>query len=239
MGFFSRLFGLDKPVVVEEIVEPVVEEPVVVEPPKTEAERALEKFEGELTSAGTSVEKARDTLYDQKAQLAARYNAIYALEGEIDGYKLELADVERQYATCLDEERANLEIKGQRLQNTISRKQQQLVSEQESLNTFKATIDVLERTVENSECELNNKRSNLAAARTAVAVIELNEDIKENLANDRMAVLDNNSLDVFFEKQKLLLNDIENEVVPTAVNLNGAYALPFKSRMADGEVVND
>lgn len=232
MGFFADLFGLNKPV--EQVIAPAMPE-VAPEPPKSEAEQALDQFERELNAKSGSLDKARETLYDRKAQLNTMRMAQTDLEGEINAHKQELASVEDQYGKAITLDRADLEIRGQKLQNIILRKEEKLHAERISLRTFEKTIDVLEKNVMGSELQLNQKRTRLESAKTAAAVIELNEDINNNLQLG-YSNIDEKGLEVFLERQKLVLEDMDSEVVAVTVG-EGVMALPFKERMGADDVI--
>lgn len=199
---------------------------------KSDEEIALEQFEKELDKKSTSLDKARDTLYDKKAQLNTMRANQERLKDELDALQGELVGVERDYATSVGDERNDLEMRGQRLQLAINAKMSKINANDTVLKTFEKTIDILEKNIGQSDIELNSKWTKLESAKTAVAVIELNNDINNTLQLGVMDI-DEGSLDVFSERQKLVLENLEGEVIPVVTTGgNGALALPFKERMA-------
>lgn len=211
-----------------------------MKPQKSEEEQRLEDFANGLDQEARAINNARETLFDKKAQLAVMRNNQGKLSNEIESLQAELDVVEGDWAKAFDDNtRGELEIKGSNLQRAISNKKIRLNAQLESLGTFEATIDVLEKNVMNKENELSVKQTRLESAETAVAVIALNAEIDSSL--QLTSTVDESGLDVFIERQKVVLEDVSTKV--TALNtVDPSMALPFKQRMEkealEGELVN-
>ncbi|APC46043.1 hypothetical protein HYP06_gp062 [Vibrio phage vB_VspP_pVa5] len=211
----------------------------MMKPKKTEEEQRLEDFSNGLDQEARAIDNARETLFDKKAQLAVMRNNQGKLSNEIESLQAELDVVEGDWAKAFDDNtRGELEIKGSNLQRAISNKKIRLNAQLESLGTFEATIDVLEKNVMNKENELSVKQTRLESAETAVAVIALNAEIDSSLK--LTSTVDESGLDVFIERQKVVLEDVSTKV--TALNtVDPSMALPFKQRMEkeaiEGELV--
>ncbi|AUR82659.1 coil containing protein [Vibrio phage 1.026.O._10N.222.49.C7] len=210
-----------------------------MKPKKSEEEQRLEEFSVGLAAEGRAIDSARSTLFDKKAQLAVMRNNQGKLSNEIQSLEAELSVIEGDWAKACDANtRGELEIKGSNLQRAISNKKIRLSAQLESLGTFEATIDVLEKNVMNKENELSVKQTRLESAETAVAVIALNAEIDNSLK--LTSTVDETGLDVFIERQKVVLEDVSTKV--TALNtVDPSMALPFKQRMEkeaiEGELV--
>ena len=218
------------------IIEPIAKEPKPVEPPKSQEEKQLDEFSLQLEQKASAIEAARGTLYDKKAQLNVMRNNQEKLQNEINGLQIELAGVESDWSKATANERTDLEIRGQKLQQILASKEHSLNAQKLSLKTFEKTIDVLEKNIINKENELTTEHTRLESAKTAVAVIALNEEIDNSLSLSHMTV-DESGLDVFIERQNVLLEDV-NTRVTSVTPLGDTMALPFKQRMnADSEEV--
>ncbi|AUG88453.1 hypothetical protein PQC39_gp089 [Vibrio phage Vp_R1] len=239
---WQRLFGGND---VVEVIEPVEkQEPVVIEqvkpepkpepiPQKSEEEKKLDDFENQLKNKGKAISAARDTLYDKKAQLNVMRNNQEKLQGEINGLEIELAGIESDWSKATASERTDLEIRGQKVQQLLASKKHNLAAQKTSLLTFEKTIDVLEKNIANKENELATEHTRLESAKTAVAVIALNDEIDSTLSLNHMSV-DESGLDVFIERQKVVLEDVSTKV--SSVSPIGDHmALPFKQRMSKEE----
>lgn len=211
-----------------------------MKPKKSEEEQRLDDFAAGLEAEGHAIDSARNTLFDKKAQLAVMRNNQKKLGNEIQSLEAELSVVKSDWAKTQEENvRSELEIKGSNLQRAISNKKVRLAAQVESLHTFEATIDVLEKNVMNKENELSVKQTRLESAETAVAVIALNAEIDNSLK--LTSTVDETGLDVFIERQKVVLEDVSTKV--TALNTTDpSMALPFKQQMEkeflEGELVD-
>lgn len=233
MGFFSRLFGSSEPVAV---VEPEPEYTPYI-PPKNEYEIALENFERELEEKATHLDNSRNTLYDQKAKLNTKRAVLKEIESEVKAHKAELATVEQEHRTAIDEVRTELEIRGQKLQNIIIRKEGRLNAERHSLVSLERTIDMLERSILSNDVALSQKHTKLDAAKTAVAINSLNESINNTLSLCRVEV-DESGLDFFLEKQKVILEESTTESVVIVSETDNVMAIPFKNRVGNQEITD-
>lgn len=231
MGFWSRLFGSEEPIK----PEPIIYEPIA--PAKDEYEIALENFEVELEDKAKHLEESRNTLYDQKAKLNTKRALLKQIEAEVKEHESELAVVEDKHKTAIDEERTELEIRGQKLQNIIIRKRGRLNSEQQSLSSLEATIDMLERSILANDVALSQKHTKLDAAKTAVAINKLNEDVNNTLSLCRVEV-DETGLDFFLEKQKVILEENSQEAAVIVNTNNDMMAIPFKDRVGKAEITD-
>ncbi|WPH64768.1 hypothetical protein [Vibrio phage vB_VpaP_SJSY21] len=242
-GLLARIFGGSDVVEVVEKVEKA--EPVIIEqvqkveptppPPKmSEEEKKLNDFETQLKNKGKAISSARDTLYDKKAQLNVMRNNQDKLQGEINGLEIELAGIEADWTKATVAERNDLEIRGQKVQQLLASKKHNLLAQKTSLVTFEKTIDVLEKNISNKENELATEHTRLESAKTAVAVIALNDEIDSTLSLTHMSV-DESGLDVFIERQKVVLEDVSTKVSSVSP-LGDHMALPFKQRMNKEEV---
>lgn len=227
MGWFSRLFGSGEEQKAPEpeftIIEPVV-------PAKNEYEVALEVFEQELEDKAKSLDESRETLYDQKAKLNTKRAVLKEIETEVAEHKAELAVIEEQHMEAVAEVRTELEIRGQRLQNIIIRKEGRLNSEKNALASLERTIDMLEKSILANDIALSQKHTKLDAAKTAVAINSLNENINQTLSLCRVDV-DESGLDFFLEKQKVILEETSVESTVVINTDDNVMAIPFKERV--------
>lgn len=211
-----------------------------LKPKKSEEQLKLEEFAQGLDAEEAAIKIARNTLFDKKAHLAVMRNNQTKLGNEIASLSAELEVVESDWAKHQEANvRGELEIKGSNLQRAISNKKIRLNAQLDSLGTFESTIDVLEKNVMNKENELSVKQTRLESAETAVAVIALNTEIDNSLK--LTSTVDETGLDIFIERQKVVLEDVSTKV--TALNVvDPSMALPFKQRMekeaVEGVLVN-
>jgi len=261
MGLFERIFGGNKE---ETVQSQVVREPLVFDQPQenvksqdtfspentayafkpkspqTEAELALEAFEADLDTKDSAIDRARETLYDKKAKLNTMKSAQNALQEEIEAHKSELLGIEEEYKTATEDKRVSLEIRGQNLQNAVNRKEGDLRAQRNSLATYESMIDTLENDISGSELIQNQKRSRLEEAKIAAVVIGLKDEISSTL---NIGSVDTNEegLDFFLERQKLVLDDMNGQISSAASAAGTNLQLSFKDRMKrdDSVIIED
>lgn len=234
MGFWSKLFSKEEP------VAPIIIEPIMPKQPiseKDEYEMALDKFETELETKAVHLEESRETLYDQKAKLNTKRALLKQIEAEVKEHEAELASVEESHLKAIEEERTELEIRGQKLQNIILRKRGRLTAEQNSLVNLESTIDMLERSILANDVALSQKHTKLDAAKTAVAINKLNDEVNNKLSLCRIEV-DEEGLDFFLEKQKVILEENTQESTVIINPDSNVMAIPFKDRVGKGEITD-